>query len=638
MIFRAPSPRTFCTGTGTICSANAPDASALHRSRGLHRSWGWTRRRPHRFACGFSRVINSQRAHARAHTRHAPEIVVQHLSRSRIVPPLVGVLLALACGDGSGPDQAGPPAEVEVLSGDHQQGTVGRELPQSLVLRVTDADGDPVPNQTARFVVTAGGGSASPATATSDARGEVRVRWTLGTVAGAAQMLEVRPANPAAGVPAVVAVLEATAVHDVPATVTVHSGSGQTGPLDFPLSQSIFAKVADRFGNGVPNVAVTFAAAAGGQVTPGSTTTDLAGLAIGSWRLGDRADVPQTVAASVPGVGEAIFSATGTLDGATVTAIGGLEQTGATGAALPESLCVRVLLTGGRPAHGATVRFTPAAGSGSASPAQATADAQGRAAARWTLGAQQGTQRLVASAHTSTGASGPSAEFTAAAQTAGVAAAVAVVSGEGQRQLLSQVLPEPLVYRVTDAFGGPVAGVPVRFQPDPQHYEQYASRGLGPTAAQSDAQGLVRFTWLLGETFGLQTARVTAFADAGATTPLAALTATAGAETAFGYLFEKVGGEGQSAPTGATLAEPLVVRLRQTDGTPVRGAAVQFDRVTAAGGVEPLGAVLTDADGRAVLSYVVGDAAQQTVRAYVRRWDGTAVAAHLYAEFAITRQ
>jgi hypothetical protein len=107
--------------------------------------------------------------------------------RKTLAPAAVLALLALASACES-PTESGPgaPSLVEILSGDLQTNVVaGSELPDALVVRVLDDRGKPLRNQLVSFVVTAGGGSVFAGAALTNADGEARERWRLGTVAGA---------------------------------------------------------------------------------------------------------------------------------------------------------------------------------------------------------------------------------------------------------------------------------------------------------------------------------------------------------------------------------------------------------------------------------------------------------------------
>ncbi|HEV3049850.1 MAG TPA: Ig-like domain-containing protein, partial [Longimicrobium sp.] len=109
--------------------------------------------------------------------------------------PWAFALAAAACDSSTTPPvppKPPVPARIDVVSGDAQMAVVGTELPQPLGVRVLDEVGKPVPGQAVEFRVVAGGGSVSAASAQTDANGEARGRWTLGTVAGDTQRVEAR--------------------------------------------------------------------------------------------------------------------------------------------------------------------------------------------------------------------------------------------------------------------------------------------------------------------------------------------------------------------------------------------------------------------------------------------------------------
>ncbi len=76
------------------------------------------------------------------------------------------------------------PAQVEVIRGDAQEGTIHQVLPQPLELRVLDEEGEPLLGTVVRFEVAGGVGEVYPPTAVSDGDGVARAIWTLGPEAG----------------------------------------------------------------------------------------------------------------------------------------------------------------------------------------------------------------------------------------------------------------------------------------------------------------------------------------------------------------------------------------------------------------------------------------------------------------------
>lgn len=79
---------------------------------------------------------------------------------------------------------AGVP-RIVVVSGDGQQVPWGALAPDSLKVRVLDADGLPVEDALVTFTVSPGGGSVTPANEVTDADGYVATQWRLGSALGA---------------------------------------------------------------------------------------------------------------------------------------------------------------------------------------------------------------------------------------------------------------------------------------------------------------------------------------------------------------------------------------------------------------------------------------------------------------------
>ncbi len=77
-----------------------------------------------------------------------------------------------------------PPADIVKISGDTQSGSPGARLANPFVVEVVDENEDPVSGVTVNFAVTAGGGSVSPSSATTNASGRAQTRLTLGDEPG----------------------------------------------------------------------------------------------------------------------------------------------------------------------------------------------------------------------------------------------------------------------------------------------------------------------------------------------------------------------------------------------------------------------------------------------------------------------
>src|SRR5205085_1234939 len=88
--------------------------------------------------------------------------------------------------------RASTQAQIRLISGNNQTAAVGSLLASPLVVALTDATGNPIPNKPVIFNVTQNDGTVSagetPAPTlivTTDSNGEARAQWKLGMRAGA---------------------------------------------------------------------------------------------------------------------------------------------------------------------------------------------------------------------------------------------------------------------------------------------------------------------------------------------------------------------------------------------------------------------------------------------------------------------
>jgi hypothetical protein len=206
----------------------------------------------------------------------------------------------------------GPAAGLMIVSGNGQSATVATAVADAPTVRVVDAFGNAVSNVDVAFQVGSGSGDvdgvqSTYASSSSDPAGIARVgRWTLGTRAGPNTLRAT-----IAGVSAQ-AVFTATGLAADPVSLVKHAGDSQSAPVNTEVSVAPAVRVLDAHGNGVPGIAVSFAANAGGVVTGAPTDTDDGGVAaVVSWQLGS-AEGANTLTASVEGVGTLTFTANAT--------------------------------------------------------------------------------------------------------------------------------------------------------------------------------------------------------------------------------------------------------------------------------------------------------------------------------------
>lgn len=194
-----------------------------------------------------------------------------------------------------------PTAEkLTVVQGYGQVAAVGTALPTPIIMRVYGTDGAPLPKIPISFNVTAGGGTVEPGTATSDANGEVKVKWALGAL-GPVQTLS-------ASAPGIESVqLAATGV--MPSDLVVAQGNNQVAKISTALPVPIVLRVTG--GNNVPIPGVTVALAilqGGGSLSPQSATTNALGEVSVRWTLGSQTGL-QSASISAGGLGPVMVSA-----------------------------------------------------------------------------------------------------------------------------------------------------------------------------------------------------------------------------------------------------------------------------------------------------------------------------------------
>jgi hypothetical protein len=189
--------------------------------------------------------------------------------------PLGAGVACAACSSATDADGA---VRLGIVQGNQQVAAVGSLLPLPVVLRVVSASGAPVAQVPVQFSVQAGGGAVDPGTATSDANGEVRTRWTLGPTATSQLLM-----GTARGADTV----NVAAVGIPPRELVVVQGNNQTARAGTLLGTAVVLRIIGGGNLPIPNQTVTFAVTAGGgSVAPQSAVTNAAGEVTVRWTLG----------------------------------------------------------------------------------------------------------------------------------------------------------------------------------------------------------------------------------------------------------------------------------------------------------------------------------------------------------------
>jgi hypothetical protein len=164
-----------------------------------------------------------------------------------------------------------------------------------------------------------------------------------------------------------------------------------------------------------------------------------------------------------------------------------------------------------------------------------------------------------------------------------------VLSGNGQTGVIGLGLAAPLVVKVTDTNGDPMAGVAITFTTS-------SGGTLSATSATTDANGDAQTYYTLGLVSGAQT--VTASA-AGLSTPV---TFTVSAAVATNPGIAIVSGNNQTVAAGTQLPLPLIIKVTDNGGTPLPGMVVTW---SSAAGVLGNTSTTTGANGQAQISFTM---------------------------------
>ncbi|HEV8454935.1 MAG TPA: PKD domain-containing protein [Gemmatimonadales bacterium] len=279
---------------------------------------------------------------------------------------------------------------------------------------------------------------------------------------------------------------------------------------------------------------------------------------------------------------------------AAIEVVRGDGQSGRVGEPLADALVVEVTDTRNRPVEGATVTFelTSAGPGADIVPHTATTDANGQANAQIVLGTTIGRQTGEARLAMHSGTLPPKATFTAMAVSEN-ANSMAAVAGEDQTGHVSAPLDERLIVQVTDAFGNPIAGVPI-------NWEAVGGGTVSDATVTTDDQGRASVERVLGPAAGQQTTVATSEGLAGSPVTFVH-TALAGNASRLAI----VSGDDQTGQVGSQLAAELVVRLIDGDGNGVPNTAVAWVVATGGGNVTPASSN-TDDEGRASARWTLG--------------------------------
>ena len=531
------------------------------------------------------------------------------------------------------------PTFLKIVSGTPQNGRAGAPLINALAVQVSDQIGNPFPNPSLTFTVTAPGGSLGTVSSgalagtTIDIVGTSGglgiVNFTLSSTAGT-NTVTAQGKGVALTPPSVTF----TATGLISDSVTVVSGDNQTGNAGAVLTDPLVV-VVKAGGTPVPGETVTFtptAPATKGSFDQGGVyVTDALGQAHARFTLSTTVGT-NTAQAAVAGVaGTANFiNETGIAGVAfNIIPISGDFQSTQAGLAEPLPLVVEVVDVNGNAVANSPVTFAGPAGS-SLTVTSTNTDNNGQASTVFTTPANTVTSYTVTATATTPNASYGFTEDTTTLPTAiwkspgpfGSAIPPYPPSGDNQVDVVTAIL-QPFVVVVTDVNNLPVEGVPVTFT---IHTNAGAFFSIDPvtglpqltTTVLTDTNGVAQGTVTLGKTPG-QIQVTYAASDAGGN-PLAfkdnpaSFSATSLEPTNIDYF--KVGGVDLSGNNQVgitnTAIKPFIAVVTDANGVPVPGLAVNWV-IFSGGGVLSQNQSLTDSNGQAQTTLTFGASAGTTV-------------------------
>jgi hypothetical protein len=241
----------------------------------------------------------------------------------RTLGPAVGTQTTTATGPGllgsvtfTHAATSGQAIRILAVSGGGQSAAGGTRLPQQLVVRVVDANDNPVSGATVAWVIQGGGGTMDPPTSTTGSDGTAASVWTLGPRAGA------NTVRAAVSLDLFVD-FSATATAPPAASLLKNGGDAQSAAVLTRLAAPLSVRAVDMNGDGVGGIRITWAVASGGgSLSASASTTRADGTVEVGWTLGPTLGTQTATAAAAGLAGSPVtFTATATIGAASALAI-----------------------------------------------------------------------------------------------------------------------------------------------------------------------------------------------------------------------------------------------------------------------------------------------------------------------------
>jgi hypothetical protein len=279
--------------------------------------------------------------------------------------------------------------DIAITTGNGQTGNAGTTLPGTLVVTANNPyTGAPIPGVSITFSDGGKGGSFSNPNATTGADGTATTTYTLPRTP---QVVTITGSSPGYAS----AFFTETGIVGPVASITLISGSKQTGTVGTTLPNPLVVKAKDAFGNVVPNAPISFTDNVGGTFSPNPATTATTGQASTMYTLPTVAK-SLTVVASNGSVSLKITENSVAGAPALFTIVQGNNQFAHPNNKLAKALIVKITDQYGNGISGLTVTFTDNGAGGSFTNTTPVTTANGQATTNYTTGSIKQTVTITA--------------------------------------------------------------------------------------------------------------------------------------------------------------------------------------------------------------------------------------------------
>ena len=474
---------------------------------------------------------------------------------------------------------------ITLISGDGQTGQAGSAAVQPIRVEVRDAGGNPVVGRMVQWADITAYTQVDAASSSTDAGGVASMgfHFLSGSASGASTPAGIRATNSIGG-QSVVANVLGLGVDFLQIT-----SARQLSGVDGGTSPPIVAHVSDWAGNPIAGAVVTWTVSLPGIfiLSSTSTPTDASGNAsiTAQYVAGTTGD--DVITASYNGVSEDVHFFLQSQSHMDVLTADPLTGSPNTPSATP--LTIRDYGRDGSPLVGETITWTVVSGNSVPNAPTSVTDATGTATMGFTFGTGYTNFRPEDTRGFKRGYGANATLF---------ATAVELVSGSGQSGTSLTAGASPIVVRVVDNAGNPLAGHTIDWT-----QFSYGSTTVGTVAfaapsSITDINGLAQMTFTyqdVGKLFIEAT-------DPSNNSGTAATVITIGTNT-----MSIVSGANQSGLVGTHGAQPIVVLYKDAVGNPISGMTLDWSVVNAGGNaVLDAATSVTDGSGQASMGFTFG--------------------------------